>query len=650
MSSISFNILRSRLVRAATAIFCVTSLFADTVQWDGGNVTSTGTGTLTTAQWNVASNWVGDSAPASGSDILIASGAFANATADGMAFAGAAQATNFTFGSISFDNQAGQFPVAGLRLTAAHANTFNSSIRYVYLNGSGGNILSATNNANVILSGMTSGGSAFNVLRLMVNFNGTANINVDATSSMNLTNGARFETVSGFTGTVAKTGAGSLQLGVATSNHTGGFNLVEGSLLLAVTPTNANTTSSVTTSVFGTGTLTLSGGSLMSNSTTARTILNNVTINGNVSLGNSTNSGVLTFGTGAGSSTTLAGNSTITAASDVTWAQNISGGAFSLTKSGTGSLTLSGTNSYTGGTSVTSGTLLGAIGSGALSISSGATYNLNSANRSVAALSGGGNVTLGSNTLTTSSSSNSTFSGVISGTGGLTKSGSGTLTLSGANDFTGSVSVTDGGLILNGSLASTSVSLSSGTTLSGSGTFSAGTVSLSGAHNPGNSPGLQTFNNLTYNNGSSVTWELAGNTASGAGTNFDQILVNGTLNFAGSTALALSFNAAGSTVNWNNTFWSSNQSWLVYDSATTTSFSNLSLTSTNWADGSGNLFNTVLSGASFALGTVGNDVYLNYTAAAVPEPSTYAALAGLAALGFAMWRRRRAAALPRAEA
>jgi hypothetical protein len=33
---------------------------------------------------------------------------------------------------------------------------------------------------------------------------------------------------------------------------------------------------------------------------------------------------------------------------------------------------------------------------------------------------------------------------------------------------------------------------------------------------------------------------------------------------------------------------------------------------------------------------------LNYSASAVPEPATYAALAGAVMLGFAAWRRRAA--------
>lgn len=56
-----------------------------------------------------------------------------------------------------------------------------------------------------------------------------------------------------------------------------------------------------------------------------------------------------------------------------------------------------------------------------------------------------------------------------------------------------------------------------------------------------------------------------------------------------------------------------------------------------------------LDAASYFTGTWSvsmhdNSLYLNYTGAtAVPEPSTYAALLGAAALGVVSWRRRRAA-------
>jgi hypothetical protein len=42
--------------------------------------------------------------------------------------------------------------------------------------------------------------------------------------------------------------------------------------------------------------------------------------------------------------------------------------------------------------------------------------------------------------------------------------------------------------------------------------------------------------------------------------------------------------------------------------------------------------------------TISVSAFMSVTATAVPEPGTYAALAGLTALGFVAWRRRRAAA------
>ena len=51
-------------------------------------------------------------------------------------------------------------------------------------------------------------------------------------------------------------------------------------------------------------------------------------------------------------------------------------------------------------------------------------------------------------------------------------------------------------------------------------------------------------------------------------------------------------------------------------------------------------------GPSSWQGTGGNVIFDNfsYSASAIPEPSTYAAIFGTAALGFAVWRRRRRAA------
>lgn len=96
-------------------------------------------------------------------------------------------------------------------------------------------------------------------------------------------------------------------------------------------------------------------------------------------------------------------------------------GSNGLTKSGAGTLTLSGANSYTGGTTVALGSLVGSAAS-----IRGAVLN-------------NGSVTL-------NEASDATFTEAITGTGSLTKDGAGTLTLSGANTYSGGTTVTAGAI------------------------------------------------------------------------------------------------------------------------------------------------------------------------------------------------------------
>jgi hypothetical protein len=114
--------------------------------------------------------------------------------------------------------------------------------------------------------------------------------------------------------------------------------------------------------------------------------------------------------------------------------------------------------------------------------------------------------------------------------------------------------------------------------------------------------------------------------------------VNGNLTFAGSTTVNLLFNFAGSAVDWSDALWDADQSWTVYDvNGSTNNFGNLSLGTANWADGQGDLFNSVRSGAFFSLSLSGNDVLLNYTA--IPETSV-SLLGGLSALLLLRRKRR----------
>ncbi|HEY1936170.1 MAG TPA: Hint domain-containing protein [Acetobacteraceae bacterium] len=137
------------------------------------------------------------------------------------------------------------------------------------------------------------------------------------------------------------------------------------------------------------------------------------------------------------------------------------------------SLTLNGGHATTGGGyEIEAGTLIagtaGAIGSGNVTVDSGATLNVNSFAQTIGDLSGAGAITLGSATLTVGTSNSTTFSGVISGAGTLVKQGSGTLTLTGADSYSGATTITAGELLLGnggstGGIASTSTVTGSGT-------------------------------------------------------------------------------------------------------------------------------------------------------------------------------------------
>jgi len=369
-----------------------------------------------------------------------------------------------------------------------------------------------------------------------------------------------------------------------------------------------------------------------------------------------------------------AGTLTVTA-NDTNIFQNSISGTGGLTKQGSHTLTLYGTQSYTGTTTVAAGRLAttAALASQSYNLTGGTFAlggdNLMSTANDVAVTLGGGTLRLdatntarsqvlnGPVSLTASTTSRIspsgadagttiTVNGIVSGSGNLIKEGGGRLVMSADNSYTGTTEATLGILQIDGNQSSAdgNVTIGANATLAGSGTIG-GATTISGIHSPGSSTGIQSFaNNLTYNAGSSVLWELTANSVANRGDNYDGInlLSTANVNFSGATTMNLTFNAGGS-VAWGDSFWANNRQWLVYDlnGGAVQNFGNLSLATLNWADDFGGLFLSARPDASFALTQSEGDIYLAYT---VPEPSTYALL-GLGAAGLAahLIRRRRRA-------
>jgi autotransporter-associated beta strand protein len=286
--------------------------------------------------------------------------------------------------------------------------------------------------------------------------------------------------------------------------------------------TNGLTNNVVQISKAGSSTLTLSGNNSYSGATrlAAGTVslghANALGVGGNISF----SGGTLQYGAnsttdyssrivGSGSAVKIGTNSqTVTYTSSL--ASSNSGG---LEKIGAGTLVLAGNNAYTGGTTITAGTLQ--IGNG------GASGSLASSS----AISNSGALVFNrSNTL----SQGTDFSNSITGAGSLIQNGSGKLLLSANNTYSGATTINAGTIQLTGSIASSPTTINSGGTLMGNGTAGTVTINSGGIISPGNSPGTITVGNSIWESGGNYNWQLYD--ASGiAGTGWDFISSAGSL-------------------------------------------------------------------------------------------------------------------------
>ena len=321
-------------------------------------------------------------------------------------------------------------------------------------------------------------------------------------------------------------------------------------------------------------------------------------------------------------------------------------GSGAVTKTGSGTSrwnSAANTNSFSGGLTVSAGTidLLGnfnvpyGAGKGDVTINSGATIFINNTNQTFNGLNGAGNITrAGTNTRTLSigdNNANGTFTGSITNTGGsssVTKIGTGKQVV--GNITAPNLNINGGTLVANGTVAATTTVGTSGT-LSGIGTLNlAATVNggLRPNEAPTNNTSRLTFaNNLTLASSSITTFDINGNNYTGV-----TLTTAETLTFGGGLGIVFtnSINpGVYDLLNFTDTNTGNFASVEIKQGVTPTSIGALTLSSGVWSG--------TYSGVEYSFSQSTGDL----TVSVIPEPSTWAALAGMIGLGFAATRRRR---------
>ncbi len=308
-------------------------------------------------------------------------------------------------------------------------------------------------------------------------------------------------------------------------------------------------------------------------------------------------------------------------------ALNIAGGSASILGSidgGSGTSTVSfalgngGTFSYNGGISHSASVR---VNSGTVNYSGNASY------AGATAINGGTfNVT-----------------GTLSGTSGLTVSSTGTLIYAnGAGGLDRAITVNGGTFRYDSAQAYTGALTLNAGVVGGSGNLGSTTLTIGSgvALAPGEGVGTLTSGAQFWAAGGNYLWEINalathGGTAGGT-TGWDLGQISGALTFTATASgqFTLTLNALNSLTGWDGT---TNQTWTI--ASATGGIAGFGAMLLN-VDAGAFADKNALDGGTFSLAVSGNDLDLRFTAASIPEPSSYAVIFGSFALAGTIWMHR----------
>jgi autotransporter-associated beta strand protein len=235
---------------------------------------------------------------------------------------------------------------------------------------------------------------------------------------------------------------------------------------------------------------------------------------------------------------------------------------------------------------------------------------------------------------------------VMQGSGNISKTGSGTLEITNSslsNTYSGTITTSNGTLLLGASLPNGNVVVDGGATLNtgNAASVSINDLSVTGTLQPGNAVNfgsIEVGGNLTLN--SSATSSMAIGES-----NFDSVSVLGNTIFGGALVIDMEFEPTSFNANLNGDFWNL---FSVDTNALTGDFTSVTMTGTygtvSFSKISADSWQSTYlgNGRQFEFFTSGPRAGILY---AVPEPSTIVfAGIGIAMFGWSSWTRRRAQA------
>lgn len=200
--------------------------------------------------------------------------------------------------------------------------------------------------------------------------------------------------------------------------------------------------------------------------------------------------------------------------------------------------------------------------------------------------------------------------------------------------------VVNGGLVQHSSVAGTTVTIANTGTLRGTGTIGrATTVQSGGTLAPGESPGVMTFDSdLTLEAGSQFDFQLVTNSTADRGYNFSGIDMGAAAVLDIDPGAEFNLLFSEGDVDFTNSFWETNQSWLVLDASVAPLIGpNIFTLGTVSNDSLNQSFD--ITGGELSFLEINNSIYLQYV---IPEPATTAFTFALVVSLVLLLRRRRA--------